>query len=99
MSDLAAFLIGAGIGLMVTVAILWQRREEVAKALQQRGVTPGTAFSHRRLTIAVHALAALVAAYVAIEASDSAVRAIGLLVCLVAAVSIGALLLQSRRST
>jgi hypothetical protein len=97
-SDLAAFLIGIGIGLVITAAVLWQKREEVAKALQQRGITP-RAPSHHHLTITVHALAALGSAYIAVETSDSAVRAISLFVCLVAAASIAALLLRSRRST
>jgi hypothetical protein len=91
MSDLAALLIGAGIGLLVTVAILWRKREEVTKARPQ--------LSHRHLMIAVHALAALGSAYVATQTGDGAVRAICLFVCLVAIASIGALLLQSRRST
>ncbi len=99
MSDLAAFLIGAGIGLLVTIAVLWRRRKEVAKAWDQRRVGRRSTLSHRALTIGVHALAALGSAYVAIETGDGAVRAICLLVCLVAVASIGALLMQSRRST
>jgi hypothetical protein len=91
MSDLAALLIGVGIGLLITVVILWRKRGEVARTRPR--------LSHRHLTIAVHALATLGSAYVATQTSDGAVRAICLFVCLVAIASIGALLLQSRRST
>jgi hypothetical protein len=96
-SDLVAFLIGAGAGILVTIAVLWQKREEVATAWQRR-VAPRATLSHRRPTIAVHALAALGSVYVAVETGDSTVRAISLLVCLVAVASIGALLLKDQRS-
>jgi hypothetical protein len=99
MTDIAVFLVGVGIGLLVTIAILWRRRDEVARAWQQRGENTSAKLpSHTRLTIAIHVLAALGSAYLAIEASDGAVRAVSLFVCVVAVASIGVLLLQSRRS-
>jgi hypothetical protein len=107
MSDPVAFLVGAGIGLVITIAVLWQRREEVGKAWQQRrGKGPKSmqsavdsgALPRKRLTIGIHALAGLGAAYVAVVSDDGAIRAAGLLVCIVSVTSICVLLLQARRS-
>ena len=98
MSDLAALLVGFAIGLVIAVALLWRRRAEVGRGWRQRSANGLGALGHRRLTIVIHALAALGAAYLAVVLDDGAIQAVSILVCVVAVTSICVLLLQAKGS-